>query len=77
MRGDDELAACLDKLIDPNEQRELSLRRQRGLRLVQDVEAIVVELVDRNSEECYSVAASAWPAWQASRGDPVRALRSE
>jgi hypothetical protein len=39
VRGDDELRARVERALDHRQQPELALRRQRGLRLVEDVEA--------------------------------------
>src|SRR3954452_679984 len=55
MRGDQELRSEVNELVDAGEQGELAHRRERGLRLVEDVEAIAEEAIEQQREECFAV----------------------
>src|SRR4051794_34618263 len=55
MRGDQELGAEVNELVDAGEQCELAHRRERRLRLVEDVEAIAEEAIEQQREECLAV----------------------
>ncbi len=55
MRRDDELRLELDELVHPAHQRKLSVNRERGLRLVEDVEAVRPEALEHEREEGLAV----------------------
>ena len=53
--GDDELPAAADVAVQQREKLQLPRGRQRGLWLVQEVQAVVPEAVDEEREERLAV----------------------
>src|SRR5947209_20397875 len=53
--SDNELRALLDQLVDAPQERQAVLRRQCGLGLIEDVEAVRTEPVQENREERLAV----------------------
>ena len=55
MGGDDELRAVVDEALHEDEHAHLAHRGERGLGLVEDVEAVAVEAVGEQGEEGFAV----------------------
>lgn len=55
MRGDDELRASLDQLVQADEERQLALRRKSRLRLVEEVEAVPAQPRGEERQEGFAV----------------------
>src|SRR4051812_776568 len=55
MRGDNELRLFLHKLVDRGQGGELPIGRERGLRLVEEIEAVAAQLVHKKGHERLAV----------------------